>query len=257
MVRLLSKMFEVARGNLNLKSFENPAKGIEMFDEPMRERALDDPELARLEKVLAESIKVQKDGTQKENPYAIAAIRLLILTGARRSEILNAKWEDVIWGEDGETPEFLRVPLPKEATRKKRRKEKRIPLAPAAATLIKNLPHVEGNLYIIVGKKAGTCFVGLSKVWERIRVEAKLVNVPGKADPRIHDLRHTWASQALKGGGVTIDDIRPIMGHSSAQTTLRYAHHADKEKAKTANAIAKKIGSAMAGKGSVRRKRRG
>ena len=103
-----------------------------------------------------------------------------------------------------------------------------VPLSPAAARLLEELPRVEGNPWVIPGFKPGRHLADLNHYWDRVREEADLDGV------RIHDLRHSFASRAL-ALGESLSMIGKLLGHTQVQTTARYDHPArDTMKAPTA-----------------------
>ncbi len=221
-VATLSKMFNLAEkwGLRDLHS--NPCRHIDKFKENKRERFLSETELARLAEVLVEA-----ERTRTEMPSAIAAIRLLLFTGARLSEILTLRWDHVdIEGQ------CLRLPDSKTGA-------KIIYLPPAALEVLAGLERHKDNPYVIVGAKPGTHLVNLQKPWERNRKKA------GLDDVRIHDLRHSFASMAI-AGGLSLPVIGALLGHSQPQTTARYAHLADDPLRQAANLTGSRIAAAMA-----------
>ena len=128
---------------------------------------------------------------------------MLILTGARLSEILTAKWEWI----DGD---ILNLPVSKSGP-------KEVNLPSPVLEILKKLPKIEGNPFIIVGKNNRSHLVNLRKPWMRIIKKANLLNI------RIHDLRHIFASFAV-GEGASLTIIGGQLGHKSNATTKRYAH---------------------------------
>lgn len=180
----------------------NPCRRVKHFKQQSRERFLQPNELARLGAALTKA-----ESENLVGPYAIAAFRLLILTGARHSEILTLKWDYI---------DFDRsiIFLPDSKTGKKP-----IVLNAAALALLKSIPRFVGNPYVIVGHH-GEHLVNLQKPWRAVRALAKLDEV------RIHDLRHTFASHAVASGG-SLPVLGRQLGHSQPQTTQRYAHLAD------------------------------
>ncbi len=165
-----------------------------------------------------------------ENEIAIAAIRLLILTGCRKSEILTLKWEHVFF--DGA---YLALPDSKTG-------QKIVPLGAPALELMASLPRVEGNPYVMPGEKAKHHLVGLPKVWRRIRERAKL------SDVRLHDLRHSFASVGA-GAGFGLPIVGKLLGHRDPKTTARYAHIADDPAKAAADRISETIAANMRGEG--------
>ena len=218
---ILSKMFSWAEKKGLRSDNTNPCRHVEKFKEKSRERYLSQAELERLGEVLNKA--------DKNIPYVVAAIRLLVLTGARKGEILTLKWDYVDLDRG-------RLRLPDSKTGKKS-----IALNEDAQDLLVNLPRVEGNPYVIVGDKEGRHLVGLQKFWERLRTEADLPDV------RIHDLRHSFASFGI-AEGMSLPMIGALLGHKHVATTQRYAHIADDPIREAANRIGTAIGSAVKGK---------
>ncbi len=205
---------------------ENPAIGVKRFAEGSRERFLTAKELKRLGKTLT---KVQKEDS--ELPGVVTAIRLLTLTGARKSEIVTAKWEylDAQLGQ-------LRLPDSKTGA-------KPIRLGPPALELLQDTPRVAKNPYICPGTKEGRPIGGLQKAWERIRNKAKLQDV------RLHDLRHSFASVSA-GSGESLLIIGAMLGHKRSTTTERYSHLADDPVKAATDRTSKQIDAMMKGKGA-------
>ncbi len=165
------------------------------------------------------------------SPYAVAAVKLLVFTGARLGEVLGLRWAWIDF-ERGEA----RLPDSKTGA-------KTLHLPPPALAVLAELPRIEGNPYVIVGAKAGAALVNLEKPWRAIRKDA------GLEDVRLHDLRHAFASVAASSGmGLPI--IGKMLGHSQAGNHARYAHLASDPVKAAAAAVAGKIAAAMAsGKG--------
>ena len=178
----------------------NPCRHVELYRQRRRERFLTEAEFRRLGRVLDEA-----EGTGGATPEAIAAIRLLMLTGCRRGEILSLRWADVHL----ETCE-LRLRDTKTGPRT-------VPLSPAAVQLLAGLPRVEGSPWVIPGRKPGTHMVRLGNAWRLLRKRA------GLDDVRLHDLRHSFASSAL-ALGESLPMIARLLGHRQITSTARYAH---------------------------------
>ena len=214
---VLSKMFNLAEMWGLRPDGSNPCLHVKRFKEEKRERFLSTEEFQRLGKVLDEIVE---DGTETRS--AVAAIRLLMLTGCRHSEIQKLRWEyvDLDAGE-------LRLPDAKTGGRA-------VPLAPSAVRLLESLPRDEDNPWVIAGKKRDSYLTDLQHPWRRIRERAELPDV------RIHDLRHSFASRALAlGEGLPM--IGKLLGHTQVQTTARYAHLARD----TVKASATRIGDSI------------
>ncbi|MGR4863068.1 tyrosine-type recombinase/integrase [Caulobacter sp. LARHSG274] len=179
---------------------DNPAIGVRRFQERRIERFLSPAELVRLGEVLAatEAIGV-------ESPYAIAAIRLLTLTGCRRNEILTLKRSYI-----DQANSCLRLPDSKTGA-------KVVQVGAAVLEVLRTIPPVDGNPYVMPGRNGLGHVVDLQAVWERVRKAA------GLEDTRLHDLRHSFASfGAVSGDSLLI--IGALLGHRSSKTTERYAH---------------------------------
>jgi integrase len=198
---VLSKMFNLAEVWGLRPDGSNPCRHVPKYWEKKRERYLSQAELRRLGTVLSDC---EADGS--ESPFVIAAFRLLILTGCRLGEIQTLKWEYI-------TPNGMELPDSKTGAR-------RIPLPQAARAVLSALPRFSDNPYVIAGKVAGQHITDLQHPWRRIRALA------GLDDVRIHDLRHTYASNAVSSG-MPIQMVGKLLGHTQLQTTMRYAHLAD------------------------------
>ena len=143
--------------------------------------------------------------------FARYAIWLYLLTGARKSEILTAKWEYVDWD---------RMELKLQETKSGRTHY--IPLSSVAINLLQNIPRVDNNPYIIVGHKAGSHLVNIDKAWRRIRSAADIEDV------RLHDLRRTVGSMLVQSGS-SLPLIGEILNHSNQATTKIYARFSTDE----------------------------
>jgi integrase len=196
----------------------NPCRHIEKYKEQRRERFLSPQELARLGEALAEA--------DTASPYVVAAIRLLVLTGARLSEILTLQWSHVDFDNV-----LLRLPDSKTGA-------KVIYLNAPALQILTDLPRLEGNPFVICGKRESARLINLQKPWRRIRSAA------GLDDVRIHDLRHSFASVAA-GSGQSLPVIGALLGHTQPQTTARYAHLADNPLRAASDAVGGRISDAM------------
>lgn len=164
----------------------NPCRGIAHYPENKRKRYAEPAETKKIAELL--------DANRERHPAAVAYIYLLILAGARRGEIWDARWDWL----DGNV---LRLPDSKTGA-------KPVYLPPAAMDVINALPRTTGTITGI-----GPPY----KLWYKIRKEA------GCPDLRLHDLRHSFASAGL-AQGLSLAQIGQLLGHASAQTTMRYAH---------------------------------
>ncbi|MDE0458979.1 MAG: tyrosine-type recombinase/integrase [Chromatiales bacterium] len=214
---ILSAMFSAAELWGLRPQGSNPCRYVKRFREKKRERFLSDAEYRRLGAVLREA-----ESTGTESATAVAAIRLLMLTGCRLSEIMNLRWEDVSL-QAGE----LRL-------RDSKTGAKRVHLGGPAVAVLRGMERREGNPWVIAGRRPGTRIASLHYPWARIRRRA------GLDDMRIHDLRHSFASGGLLvGEGLPM--IGKLLGHSQVQTTARYAHLADDPVKAAADRIASRI----------------
>lgn len=184
----------------------NPAAVIKPYPERKRERFLSTDELTVLLKTLEAA---EADGTI--DLYEAAAIRLLIFTGCRLSEITTLEWASV------DLP-HARIVLEQHKT--DQHGAKIIPLNAPALQILTALPREDGNPHVIVGRNTGKHLVNLQKPWRRLR------KLAGLDDLRLHDLRHSFASFAV-GAGIPLAIIGGLLGHRSVQTTARYAHLAN------------------------------
>jgi integrase len=221
---LLSKLFNLAEKWGLRPDGSNPCRHVERFKEGRRERFLSSNELSCLGTVLAEAERYQV-----ESPAAIAAIRLLLFTGARLGEILNLRWQDV---------DLERCCLRLEDSKTGR---KVIRLNAPAREVLAGLERKPDNPYVIVGREPGSHLNDLEAPWQRIREGA------GLQDVRLHDLRHSFASVGA-GARLGLPIIGALLGHTQAQTTKRYSHLDADPLQEAAEAIGQKIAAAMKGK---------
>lgn len=222
-VAVLSKMMSWAEQQGLRPDGSNPCRRIEKYRENKRDRFLSPAEFARLGQVLNDA---EQSGLY--GPFVVAAIRLLILTGARLSEILTLKWAYV-----DESRRALLLPDSKTGA-------KAVPLNQQVLDLLAALPRLENNPYVLPGQITGKHLVNLQKPWRALRKQA------GLDDVRLHDLRHSFASV---GVGVAVGGSLPVigrvLGHSQAQTTARYAHVVDKLASDLVEATGAQIMQAM------------
>ncbi len=199
-VDTLSRIYNAAGDRGQIPEACNPCRLVAKNRERKRERFLTDTELRRLGAVL--------DGAGRRkgvSVHAAAAIRLLLLTGCRKGEILNLRWDEV----DLEARE-LRLPDTKVGPRT-------IALSREAAEVLAAVPRVEGNPFVIPGKVRGRPMRNLNDPWDEVCRRA------GLKDVRLHDCRHSFASRAL-ALGESLPMIGRLLGHTQVETTARYAH---------------------------------
>lgn len=229
---LLSKMFNLAEAWGLRPDGSNPCRHVQRYRENKIERFLSAEELARLGTALSKA-----EAEQSESAEAIAAIRLLVLTGCRRGEILTLKWEHV----DFER-RCLRFPDSKTGA-------KTVPLNAPALQVLEALER--RNEWVLPGRVHGKPLNNIAKVWERITETAKLgahaEAGEDKTPVRMHDLRHSFASVGASGGQSLLV-IGKLLGHSQAATTQRYAHLANDPVAAASEAIGATIAAALAAK---------
>lgn len=214
---VLSKMFNLAEIWGLRPDGSNPTRHVPKYKEHKRERFLSPDEIDRLWKTLDQAIS---EGT--ETLHVASAFKLLLLTGCRLSEVQKLKWayirDDVIWLPDAKTG------------------PRRVLLNQTAVSLLRALPRLPGNPYVIVGALDGQHVTDMQKPWRRIRKTAQLEDV------RIHDLRHTYASIAAMAGQ-SLPMIGRLLGHTQAQSTARYAHLADETTRRASNEVDGLFGS--------------
>ena len=219
---MLVKMFNLAEAWELRPLGKNPCRFVRRYKvHAQHERFLTPEELGRLGRVLDAA-----PAERLASRHGAAAIRLLVLTGCRRNEILGLRWEDVDF-DAGE----LRLRDTKTGARV-------VPLTPPAAEVLEDLPRVAGNPWVFPSRKRGTHQRNINYAWARIRKSAGLDGV------RLHDLRHSFASRAL-AMGESLSMIGKLLGHTQVQTTARYAHLArESVKASTAK-VAESIGASI------------
>ena len=215
---VLSKMLSLGESWGIVPPGRKPGRHVRHYRGKPRERFLTPEEFRRLGTALK---MFEAKGSM--TPSAIAAIRLLMLTGCRTDEILTLKWDDV-----DRTARVLRLRDSKTGPRM-------VPLTGPVLKVLDGIERAEGVPWVLRGKKPDSRLACLSSYWRRIRKET------GLRDLRIHDLRHSYASRALAlGEGLPV--IGSLLGHVTVGTTAKYAHlMRDAEKAavaRTGNSIA-------------------
>lgn len=196
-VALLSKIFSLAVKWEEVA--ENPAKGVERNPEHPRARYLDSAELDRLFDALA---------AHASQPAA-NAVRLLLLTGARRNEVLSATWDQF---------DLNRGYWTKPAASVKQKRLHRVPLSSQALDLLRDMRSgAQSDQFLFPGPDPAKPVADIKKSWAAICARARIEGV------RLHDLRHTFAS-TLASSGSSLPVIGALLGHTQAQTTHRYSH---------------------------------
>ena len=199
-VDTLSRIYNAAEDRGDIPEASNPCRLVVKNRERRRERFLTDEEFRRLGRVLDEA-----ETRKGVSVHAVAAIRLLLLTGCRKGEILNLRWSEV----DLEADE-LQLPDTKTGPRT-------ISLSPEAAAVLSRIPRLPDNPFVIPGKIGGKAMRNLNDPWDIVCERA------GLEDMRLHDCRHSYASRAL-ALGESLPMIGRLLGHTQVETTARYAH---------------------------------
>lgn len=217
-VAILSKMFSLA---IRWKwCQDNPTRGIERNQEPKRHRYLSSDELGRLTLALA----------KHDDQQAANIVRLLLLTGARRGEVLAARWDQIdleagVWTKPGATT--------------KQKTDHRVPLSAPAMRLLADLSASASGEYVFPGRGAPHR-VEIKRDWAAL---CKAADINGA---RIHDLRHTYAS-VLASAGLSLPVIGALLGHTQPATTARYSHLFDDP----LRAATERVGAIVTGKPSA------
>jgi len=214
-VALLRNMFNKAM-KAGLRT-DNPVIGIEKNPEHARERYLSNDEVVRLMRAL----------TKHRTKPSSNAVMLLLLTGARRSEVLKATWGQFDLGAGTWT---------KPGSSTKQKKVHRVPLNPQALSLLRAMKPGGASDFVFpgLGEKSETQ-TELKTFWRTLLVDAEI------EDFRLHDLRHSFAS-LLVNNGLGLPVIGRLLGHSRPETTARYAHLLDD----TLASATRKVGRAVA-----------
>lgn len=175
----------------------NPVRGIRMHQENnQRHRYLSGDELRSF-----------LDALEAEPSRSLAdALRFLLMTGARRTEVLQARWDAV----DLDKQQWY---LP----HTKNGKSRFVLLNDVAVELLRQRPRTEGNVYVFPGRNKGGPIINPYKGFQRALVRSGITGL------RIHDLRHSFASLAINNGA-TLYEVQHLLGHSDSKTTTRYAH---------------------------------
>lgn len=232
------------------RSTPNPCASVEHYREQARERFLSGPEVARLGDALnraataglpqppRRSKPAATGPTAKHrarstagrpipaNPFAVGAIRLALLTGMRRSEVLTLRWSEVDWDRA-----MLRLADSKTGA-------KVVPIGAPALALLDALPRIEGSKYVFASEDVSRPLESVRRVWDAVRLAAKLDDV------RFHDLRHSFAS-FLADQGESLPLIGSLLGHKDVSTTQRYAHLVDDRRRAAADATAERLAGVL------------
>ena len=213
---VISKMFSLAEVWGWRAEGTNPCRHVKPYRERKRERFLSEEETVRLSEVLRRA--------EREMPSAVAAFRLLLLTGCRMSEIQTLRWEYI-------KKDHIALPDSKTGARI-------VPIGASVHAVLASIPRAPDNPWVIAGRFPGTHIGNLQRPWTVIRERA------GLEDVRIHDLRHTFASRAL-ALGESLPMIGKLLGHTQVQTTARYAHLAREAVNNAASRVAESFGDTL------------
>jgi len=212
----------------------NPTVRVKRFEERAIERFLSPDEREAVERVLAaaEHISLGKAGHIGRD--GIWAIRLLTLTGMRRDEVRDLKWEEVDWRQG-----VLRLPDSKTGKRD-------VVVSDEVMALLGVIREAKGRPRrgLVVCSNTGNKLYSLGQTWRIVRKRA------GVPDMRLHDLRHSVASDAIMNG-VPLEVVGKMLGHKNYRTTQRYAHIADSALRDAVNLTSKTI--VRAGKGKAKK----
>lgn len=214
----LRYMYNVAKERKIPGSETNPAAGVKQFQVHGRERFLSQEETQRL------LVAVEKS----QNKQLKYIVPLLLMLGCRKSELLNAEWkhfdlERNIW----------KIPQSKSG------KPRHVPLSPAVLSLLQKLPRWDACPYVIPNPHTGLPFTDFHEPWHTACKRA------GLKDVRIHDLRHTFASN-LVNAGHSLYVVSRALGHSTTRMSERYAHLSDETLFAAADTAANVIGNSWA-----------
>lgn len=203
----------------------NPTKGIALMEENnKRERYLSVYEVQRLYDAVCLS----------DLPMLKFIVPMLILTGARKREVLDAQWRDFDLAR-----RLWRIPTTKSG------KARFVPLSDGAIDLLSSLPRLEGNPYTFPHSVKGMPYISIFYAWNKARRQA------GLADVRLHDLRHTHAS-FLVNAGRTLYEVQHILGHTQVSTTQRYAHLSPDTLLDAVNSVNKTLGGMFAARANAK-----
>lgn len=198
----------------------NPTKDVPLFDDfaGKRDRFLSQEETQRLFGAVQQS----------DNPMLQFIVPMLILTGARKREVLDAKWEDF----DLDRRQW-RIPVTKTG------RPRYVPLSIGVLTLLANVPHDEHCHWVFANPKTKKPYDSIFNSWNTARKQA------GLSEVRIHDLRHSFAS-FLVNAGRSLYEVQRILGHTQIKTTQRYAHLSQDTLLDAADAVGNFVGFAVA-----------
>jgi len=210
-VCVLGSLYRRVTVDWELSDMRNPSHGVRRFTLNTRERFLSPEERRHVEEVLLRGLQIPRGRKGHLDPMGVWALQLLSLTGLRRDEIRDLTWRMVDW-------QHCCLNLPDTKTG-----QRNIPVPSQVMTLLRRIHDQSGNRKegLVVHTRTGRKLTGLNLTWKNIR---EAVGIP---DVRIHDLRHSFASDALMGG-VPLAIVGEMLGHRQPNTTKRYAHLANR-----------------------------
>ena len=196
----------------------NPTKNVPLMPENnKRERYLSVDEAQRLYASVCKS----------PNPMLKYIIPMLILTGARKREVIEARWEDFDFSR-----RLWRIPTTKLG------KPRHVPISDGVMGLLAEVPRVPGVEHVFANPATLKPYISIFVTWNKARQNA------GLADVRIHDLRHSFASLLINNGR-SLYEVQKILGHTQVKTTQRYAHLAPQTLLDASNAATLAVGAVM------------
>ena len=215
---LLSSMFNVAFEREIIE--QSPMTRVKkLVEQNQIERYLSEDELKRLMNVLA-----NHHAHDIDNQIIVGIVEMLLLTGARKGEVLNLKWSDL-----DENNHLWKL------NENKSGKPRIIQLNSQAQQIIRRMSRK--YLYVFANPKTGLPFNDIRKTFQKILEAAQIENF------RIHDLRHNFASMAVNNG-CDIYVVQHLLGHASPTTTQRYAHLRQDTLRNASEMLAERINSA-------------
>lgn len=198
----------------------NPVHGVKRFPDQKGQRYLGRKELEAFGQALV-------DGEEQGlNPQALEILKLLVLLGARKSEIEGLRW-DAVDLEGG----YLRLADSKTG-------QKAIPLNAGAQAILRMIPRLGSSPFVFPSHRSDRYYVGTPKVWRIVR------RIAGLSEVRLHDLRHSFASVAVSAGA-SLPIIGALLGQKDSATTQRYAHLQDNPLRSTTEVVGGEIAAAM------------
>ena len=195
----------------------NPAKEVDLLKvDNKRERFLSEEEVRRLYSAVLAS----------DNPMLKYIVPMLLLTGARKREVLDARWDDF----DAEN-RLWRIPFTKSG------RPRTVPMSDGVMSVLDTVPRIAGCPYVFPNPDTKKPFVTIHYTWDTARKRA------GLRDVRMHDLRHSFAS-ILINSGRSLYEVQHLLGHTQVKTTERYAHLQQDTLMTAANVVSNLVGTA-------------